>query len=96
MNALLHFGTENNKKVIFSVLLSSNKNFTLEEYLEPVVCPTPKLHDARLLVEGEILDIHLAARVVNGRRFPLHLPGRHQRRLRCQGHLEVAVGAEIE
>ena len=65
----------------------------LSVYLESVVGPAAELHDAGLLVEGKVLDVHLATRVVDRRRLPLHLPRRHQRRLRRQSHLEIAVGA---
>ena len=61
--------------------------------MESIVGPASELHDAGLLVEGEVLDVHLAGRVVNGRWPPLHEPGVEQRGLGRQGHLEVAVGA---
>ena len=40
-------------------------------HLKPIISPAPKLHDASLLIKGEVLDVHLARRVVNCRRFPL-------------------------
>ena len=61
--------------------------------MESIVSPASKLHDAGLLIEGEVLDVHLAGRVVNGRRSPFHEPGVEQGGLGRQGHLEVAVGA---
>lgn len=61
--------------------------------LVAVVGPAAKLHDARLLVEREVLHVHLAGRVVDGGRPPLHQARVEQRRLRRQRHLEVAVGA---
>ena len=67
--------------------------YMLGVYLESVVGPAAELHDAGLLVEGKVLDVHLATRVVDRRRLPLHFPRRHQRRLRRKGHLEIAVGA---
>ena len=42
-------------------------------HLEAVVGPAAELHDAGLLVEGEVLHVHLAGGVVDGRRPPLHL-----------------------
>ena len=65
-----------------------------ETHLESVVSPAAELHDARLLVEGEVLDVHLARRVIDGRRTPLDQPRVEQGRLGGQGHLEVAVGTE--
>ena len=65
----------------------------LSVYLESVVGPAAELHDAGLLVEGEVLHVHLAGGVVDGRRLPLHQPGVEQRRLGRQRHLEVAVSA---
>ena len=62
-------------------------------YLESVVGPAAKLHDARLLVKGEVLDIHLARRVVDCGRLPLDLARRHEGRLRRQRDLKVAIGA---
>lgn len=37
-----------------------------------VVRPRSELHRTRLLVEREVLDVYLAKRLVNGRRFPHH------------------------
>ena len=42
--------------------------------LESVVCPAAELEHARLLVEGEVLDIDLATGFVDGRRLPLDQP----------------------
>ena len=64
-------------------------------YLEAVVGPAAELHDAGLLVEGEVLHVHLAGGVVDGRRLPLHQPGVEQRGLGRQRHLEVSVRAEM-
>ena len=61
-------------------------------HLKPVIGPAAKLHDASLLVEWEVLNVHLARGVVNGRGPPLHQAGVEQRCLRGQGHFEVAVG----
>jgi hypothetical protein len=65
-------------------------------HLKPVVGPAAKLHDAGLLVEGKVLDVHLARRVVDRGRLPLHLARGHQGCLRRKGHLKVAVGAEMK
>ena len=40
-------------------------------HLKPIISPASKLHDASLLVEGKILDVHLTGGVVDGRRLPL-------------------------
>ena len=64
-------------------------------HLEAVVGPAAELHDAGLLVEGEVLHVHLAGGVVDGRRLPGHVPRVVQRGLGGQGHLEVAIRAEM-
>jgi hypothetical protein len=61
--------------------------------LKAVVRPGAELHDAGLLFEGEVLDVDLAGRLVDGGRPPLHAARVVQRRLRRQRHLEVAVRA---
>ena len=65
------------------------------DHLKAIVCPAAELHNAGLLVEGEILDVHLAGAVVDGGGFPLHQAGVEQSGLGGQGHLEVAISAEI-
>ena len=60
-------------------------------YLESVVGPAAELHDAGLLVEGEVLHVHLAGGVVDGGRLPLHPPLVVQGRLCGQRHLKVSV-----
>ena len=62
--------------------------------MESIVSPASELHDAGLLIEGEVLDVHLARRVIDGRGSPLHEAGVEQGGLGRQGHLEVAVGAD--
>ena len=42
-----------------------------QHHLKPIISPASKLHDASLLVEGKILDVHLTGGVVDGRRLPL-------------------------
>ena len=79
---------------MFKLILKSFKSSIWGTYLKPVIGPAAKLHDAGLLVEGEVLDVHLARRVIDRRRLPLHLPGGHQGGLGGQRHLEVAVSAE--
>ena len=69
-----------------------NQNNSL--HLEAVVGPAAELHDAGLLVEGEVLHVHLAGGVVDGRRLPLHQTLAVQRRLGGQRHLEVAVSTD--
>ena len=63
-------------------------------YLEAVVGPAAELHDAGLLVEGEVLHVHLAGGVVDSRRLPLHPPVPVQRGLGGQSNLKVAVSTE--
>ena len=63
-------------------------------HLKAIVGPASKFHDTGLLVEGEVLHVHLAGGVVDGRRLPLHQPGVEQRGLGRQRHLEVAVSAK--
>ena len=60
-------------------------------YLESIVGPAAELHDAGLLVEGEVLHVHLAGGVVDGGRLPLHPPLVVQGRLCGQRHLKVPV-----
>ena len=62
--------------------------------LESIVCPAAELHNAGLLVEGEILDVHLTGAVVDGGGPPLHLAGAVEGRLGGQSHLEITVSAE--
>ena len=70
-------------------------NLTEEDNLKSIVRPAAELHNAGLLVEGEILDVHLTGAVVDGRGFPLHQPLAVEGRLGGQRHLEVAVSAGI-
>ena len=76
-------------------LLQVTDNSTRKEdrYLEAVVGPGAELHDARLLVEGEVFYVDLAGRLVYRRWLPLDPPCVIQRRLRRQRHLEITVGA---
>lgn len=63
-------------------------------YLEAIVGPRAEFHNARLLVEREILDVYLAGGLVYGRGFPLHSSREVEGGLSGQGHLEVTIGAE--
>ena len=65
-------------------------------HLEAVICPAAELHDAGLLVEGEVLHVHLTAGVVDGGGLPFHKALVVQRRLGCQRHLEIPVRTESE
>ena len=65
----------------------------LYSHLKAVVSPAAELHHTGLLVEGEILHVHLAGAVVDGGGFPLHQALAVQGRLGCQSHLEVSVSA---
>lgn len=62
-------------------------------YLEAVVSPRAKLHDARLLVERKVFYVDLTRGFVYGRWLPFDPPCVIQRRLRCQRYLEITVGA---
>lgn len=62
-------------------------------YLEAVVSPRAKLHDARLLVERKVFYVDLARGFVYGRWLPFDPPCVIQRRLRCQRYLEITVSA---
>ena len=62
-------------------------------HLEAVVGPAAELHDAGLLVEGEVLHVDLARGLVDGGRLPLHEAVVPQRRLGGERHLEVAIRA---
>lgn len=64
----------------------------LDSYLEAIVSPRAKFHDARLLIEGEIFHVYLAGGLVDGGRTPLHAARVVQRRLCRQCHLEITVG----
>ena len=55
--------------MIFNNVISKFPQFLA--HLKPIICPAPKFHDAGLLVEGEILDVHLTRRVVDRRWLPL-------------------------
>ncbi len=52
------------------------------------------LEGAQLFVEREELDVDGAERLVDGGRFPHHLPVVVHRRFRHQLHREVAISAE--
>lgn len=69
----------------------SQNKLAASSYLKAIVCPRTELHDAGLLVEGEVLDVDLARGLVDGGRAPLHAARVVQRGLRRQRHLEVAV-----
>ena len=62
-----------------------------KRYLKAIVCPRSKFEDARLLVEGEVLDVDLARRFVDRRRFPFDEAVVVHRGLRRQRHFKVAV-----
>jgi hypothetical protein len=67
-----------------------------EEYTDQVaiVRPGAELHETRLFVEWEVLDINLTERLVDGRRFPHHFARVIEDGLRHYGHLVVSVGTE--
>ena len=63
-------------------------------HLKPVIGPRAELHDTGLLVEGEILDVDLAGRLVDGRGLPLYKAVPPQGGLGGKGHFKIAIGAE--
>ena len=63
--------------------------------LEAVVRPAAELEVALLLVEGEVLDVHLARRREDGGRRPLDAPVVVDDGLRHRPDYEVAVGAAV-
>jgi hypothetical protein len=60
-------------------------------HLEAVVRPTAKLHDTRLLVKREVLDVDLTRALVDGGRLPLYPACVVEGGFRGQRHLEVAI-----
>ena len=63
-------------------------------YLEPIVGPAAELHHTGLLVEGEILDVHLAGAVVDGGGFPGYVPSVIKSCLGCQCYFKVSISTE--
>ena len=63
-------------------------------HLKAIVGPAAKLHNTRLLIKGEILDIHLTGTVVDGWGFPLHQPVVKESSFGCQGHFKVSISAD--
>ena len=62
--------------------------------LESIVCPAAELHHTGLLVEGEVLDVHLTGAVVDGRRFPGYISGVIESCLGCQCYFKVSISTE--
>lgn len=60
-------------------------------YLETIICPASKLHDACLLIKGKEFDVHFTRRMVDGRWLPLHFPRMHQSGLRRKSHFEISI-----
>ena len=67
----------------------------VEFHLKSIIGPATKLHDAGLLVEGEVFHVHLTGAVVDGRGLPLNFPCVKQSGLGSEGHLEVPIGTGI-
>ena len=65
-------------------------------HLESIVCPAAKLHNAGLLVEGEVLHVHLTGAVVDGWRLPLDETLTVESGLGGQGHLEVPFSTSVK
>ena len=63
-------------------------------YLKPIICPATKLHDTSLLIKREVLHVHLAGGMVDGRRLPLDQPSVKQGCLGGQGYLKVTISTE--
>ena len=72
---------------------TSRKHIESCPSLEAVVRPAAELEVALLLVEGEVLDLHLARRREYGRRRPLDATVVVDDGLRHGPDYEVAVGA---
>ena len=64
--------------------------------LEAVVRPAAELHDTGLLVEGEVLHVHLTGAVVDGWRLPLDETLTVERGLGGKGHFEVPVSTSVK
>jgi hypothetical protein len=64
------------------------------DYLKAIVRPRPELHDARLLVKREILDVYLARGLIDGRWLPFHATSVVERRLRCQSDFKITISTE--
>ena len=65
-----------------------------EDYLKSIVGPASELHHTGLLVEGEILDVHLAGAVVDGGGFPGNIPSVEESCLGGQCYFKVSVSTE--
>jgi hypothetical protein len=67
-----------------------------EEYTDQIsiVRPGAELHETRLFVEWEVLDINLTEGLVDGRRFPHHFACVIEDCLRHYGHLVVSISTE--
>ena len=70
-------------------------NSWIKPHLKTVISPTSKLHNTRLLVKGEIFDIYFTGGFINSWRLPLYKTVVPQCCLRCKGHLEIPISAEI-
>ena len=68
----------------------------IKPHLKTVISPTSKLHNTRLLVKGEIFDIYFTGGFINSWRLPLYKTVVPQCCLRCKGHLEIPISAEID
>jgi hypothetical protein len=64
-------------------------------YLESIVGPRSKLHEARLVIEGEVPDVDFARRFENGRRRPQYFACVVQHGFCHRRHHVLAVGAAI-
>lgn len=75
------------------VTLTTNVIYNKLIYHVSIVGPRAELHEAGLLVEGEILDINFAKGLVNRRRLPHHFARVMKDRFSHDGHFVVAIGA---
>ena len=62
--------------------------------LKSIIGPAAKLHDTGLLIEWEILDVHLTGAVVDGRRFPGYISSVIESCLGCQCYFKVSISTE--
>lgn len=63
-------------------------------YHVTVVCPRTELHEARLLIEGKVLDVDFTEGFVDGGRFPNDFARMMKNRFGHYCHFVVAIGAE--
>ena len=66
------------------------------DYLKSIISPASKLHDASLLIERKILNIHLTGRMVDGWRLPFNQTIVVKSCLCSERHLKITVSTKKE